>query len=195
MAEISSHTASCRGLPDARKARSKAVRCPAKYSVSWSRTSASAASSLGPRSSGPAPSVGPIVRLTRTPSSRTAVSGPIGDGTTACTVGMAADLLSDEGAPTLAPATDIPGSDRLLALLLGLLLALLAVVVVLDEPVQLAADEVTGGQLADRDAQRGQLAGQVLGVGAHRGGPRAVLLGLHAVPVGLPVLRQQDQGR
>ena len=34
--------------------------------------------------------------------------------------------------------------------------------------VQLAADEVAGGQLADRDPQRGQLARQVLGVGAVR---------------------------
>ncbi len=63
------------------------------------------------------------------------------------------------------------------------------------EPAELAADEVAGGQLADGHPQRRQLAGQVLGVGPGAGRAGAVLLGLHPVAVGLPVLRQQDQRR
>ena len=62
-------------------------------------------------------------------------------------------------------------------------------------PLQLAADEVTGGDVAERDPQRGDLAGQVLGVGDVALVARAVVLGLHAVAVGLPVLGEQDQRR
>ena len=71
----------------------------------------------------------------------------------------------------------------------------LALLEVLEQLAQLGAQEVAGGDVADGDAQRGQLAGEVVGVGDVALGAAAVLLVLHAVAVGLPVLREQDQRR
>src|SRR3954454_21175830 len=64
----------------------------------------------------------------------------------------------------------------------------------LQQALELGADEVTGGDLAERDTHGGDLAGEVLGV---RDGPvvlTPVLFELHAVAVGVPVLREKDQG-
>ena len=79
---------------------------------------------------------------------------------------------------------------------LGLLLPPVGVlgVVAGGEPVQLAADEVPGGQLADGDPQRGQLAGQELGVGLGLRRPRRSS-SADPVAVVLAVLGQQDQRR
>ena len=44
------------------------------------------------------------------------------------------------------------------------------------------------------EAQRDDLAGEVLGVGEVALGALAILLDLHAVAVVLPVLREQDEG-
>ena len=65
---------------------------------------------------------------------------------------------------------------------------------VLEQPLQLAAQEVTGGDLTESDAHRGNLPREVLGVGHRSLAQRPVLLVLHPVAVGLPVLREQDQG-
>ena len=64
-----------------------------------------------------------------------------------------------------------------------------------DQAVELGAQVLTGGDLADRDPQRGQLPGQVLGVGLRGERPLPVLLQRDPVPVGLAVLGQQDQRR
>src|SRR5829696_945465 len=58
---------------------------------------------------------------------------------------------------------------------------------------QLRAQEVTGGDLADGDPDGRQLPGQVLDVGAGALGDLPVLVEADPVPVGLPVLCQQDQ--
>ena len=63
----------------------------------------------------------------------------------------------------------------------------------LGDPVQLTAQVVAGRHLADRHPERGQLAGEVLGVGLRPLGAAAVLVQRHPVAVVLPVLRQQDQ--
>jgi len=64
---------------------------------------------------------------------------------------------------------------------------------VLEQLTQLRAQEVPGRDITDRDAQRRQLAGEVVGVGDVAFGAPTVLLVLHAVSVGLAVLREQDQ--
>ena len=61
--------------------------------------------------------------------------------------------------------------------------------------VEFVAQVVAGGDLADGQSQRGQFAGQELGVGLGLRGATAVLLQRDPVPVLLPVLRQQDQRR
>ena len=63
----------------------------------------------------------------------------------------------------------------------------------LDQVLQLRADPVAGGHLAEAEPQRGDLAGQVLGVGDAPLVLLAVLFEVDPVPVVLPVLRQQDQ--
>ena len=64
---------------------------------------------------------------------------------------------------------------------------------VLQQAAQFGADVVAGGDFAQRDAQRGQFPGEVLGVGEVAFGPLAVLLERDAVAVVLPVLGQQQQ--
>ena len=62
-----------------------------------------------------------------------------------------------------------------------------------EQRAQLRAQEVAGGDLADRHPQRGHLAGQELHVGVGPGVGLPVLLGDHPVARLLPVLREQDQ--
>src|SRR3954447_21171101 len=64
---------------------------------------------------------------------------------------------------------------------------------VLPQPVQLAAQVVPRGHLADGEPQRRQFPGQVLRVGLRLQGPVPVFLQGDAVAVVLPVLREQDQ--
>ena len=92
------------------------------------------------------------------------------------------------------------GSDKraqrladLLALGLGAPLGRL--VQLFGDPGQLGAQEVAGGDLAERDPQRRDLPGQILGVRLLRRRPPPVLVRRHPVAVGLPVLREQDQRR
>src|SRR5690606_34534165 len=59
--------------------------------------------------------------------------------------------------------------------------------------VELAAQVVAGGDLADGQPQRRQFTGQVLGVGLRLLGAATVLLQRHPVAVLLPVLGEQDQ--
>ena len=61
--------------------------------------------------------------------------------------------------------------------------------------LEFAAQVVAGGDLADGEPQRGQFAGEVLGVGLGLLGAAPVLLQRDPVAVLLPVLRQQDQRR
>ena len=64
-----------------------------------------------------------------------------------------------------------------------------------EQSAQFAADEVTGRDLAEAEAQAGDLAGQELHVGVRLGVGVAVLLLGDAVATFLPVLGQQDQRR
>src|SRR5947199_3692893 len=86
---------------------------------------------------------------------------------------------------------------RRLPLLLALVLGppVLRLVHLLHQLAQLRPDEVPGRHLAHRDPQRGDLPRQVLGVRLLHRRPPPVLVHGEAVPVGLPVLRQQDQRR
>ena len=70
-----------------------------------------------------------------------------------------------------------------------------ALLEVAEQGAQLGAQEVAGGDLADRHPQRGHLAGEELHVGVGAGVGLAVLLGDHLVAGLLPVLREQDQRR
>ena len=96
-----------------------------------------------------------------------------------------------------AALSDVDGVDRLgglgLRLLGRLRLALVALVEVVEQVAQLGAEEVAGGDLAERDPQRRDLAGEVLRVGDEALGAGPVVLVLHPVAVGLAVLREQDQ--
>lgn len=62
-----------------------------------------------------------------------------------------------------------------------------------DLVAQLGAHEITRGHLADAGAQRGDLAGQEVHVGARLGGDAAIVLQAQLVTCLLTVLRQQDQ--
>ena len=70
-----------------------------------------------------------------------------------------------------------------------------ALLQLLEQLAQLGAQEVPGGDVADRDPEGRELAGQVVGVGDVALGPGPVLLVLHPVAVGLAVLGEQDQRR
>src|SRR4051794_25141063 len=193
---MSRQTAICRSLPEGRSRRSNPVRAPEKYSSSSRTTSANPASSRSPSAAASVSRPGGSMNsATSAPSSATNVSGPIGDPVTVC---VRVTARSCRRGPTTSvdrgSAQGVAGEG--VALLLRLLLALLRLLAaVLGQPVELAADEVPGGELADGHPQPGQLPREVLGVGPGGRGPRAVLLGLHPVAVGLPVLRQQDQRR
>lgn len=65
---------------------------------------------------------------------------------------------------------------------------------ILEERAQLGADEVARCSLAERLSQRGNLAGEVLGIGERPLGTLTVLLGRDAVTVVLSVLRKKDEG-
>src|SRR6266508_2679540 len=84
------------------------------------------------------------------------------------------------GSPRALLALRLRPAERLLVQLLG-------------QPGQLRTQEVPGGHLAQGDPQRRDLPGQVLGVGLLHCRAPPVLLHRQAVPVGLAVLRQQDQ--
>src|SRR3954469_6223864 len=234
-----SHTASSNALPTGRRGRSNPVRLPAKYSTSCRTTSANPSSHRCPRSAGTSGRRDSSMwRPTSAPPSRTAVSGPMGEGTTVCVrvvvvrvivnVSMTGrragdaerDLLPRRGPYRRVPTTFgrrrtgprrgahrrrvvVPGARRRRQVdgrgsgdgvapagPVAAVVALLA-----GDPTQLTADEVAGGARAHGHAQGCQLPGQVLRVGAGGGGAGAILLGLHAVAVGLAVLGQQDQRR
>lgn len=72
-------------------------------------------------------------------------------------------------------------------------MAVLPLLQVPDEVLELGADPVPRRDLAEPDAQGGDLPGQVLGVGDRPLVLLAVLLQVDPVPVVLPVLREQDQ--
>src|SRR6478609_3232361 len=76
---------------------------------------------------------------------------------------------------------------------LVLRLAARQVLDVTQQAAELRAEEVAGGDLADRHPQRGDLAGQELHVGVGAGVGLAVLLGDHLVALLLAVLGEQDQ--
>src|SRR5690606_29557973 len=65
----------------------------------------------------------------------------------------------------------------------------------LEQVTQLAADEVARGDVIQRQAQRGDLAGDEVGGGVVALVGLAILLGLDAVAVVLPVLGEQQQRR
>ncbi|BDZ49837.1 hypothetical protein GCM10025867_20780 [Frondihabitans sucicola] len=69
-----------------------------------------------------------------------------------------------------------------------------AAVDLFEERPQLIADEVFRGHVLDREAQRYDFSGQVLGVGQIAFGPLAILLDLDSITVVLAILREQDQG-
>src|SRR5690606_18161007 len=66
---------------------------------------------------------------------------------------------------------------------------------VLEQTAQLRADEVARRDVTEGEPQRGELAGEVLGVGEVPLGALTVLLGGHPVPVVLPVLCEEDERR
>src|SRR6476620_10341470 len=70
-----------------------------------------------------------------------------------------------------------------------------AVLELVEQRAQLGAHEVTSRLLAQGQSQRGDLAGQELGVGEVALVPGPVLLEGDTVPVGLAVLGEQDEGR
>src|ERR1700761_917058 len=63
----------------------------------------------------------------------------------------------------------------------------------LDEVFHVLGQILGGGQFVEREADRGQFAGQVLGVGLGAGGNQTVPLEVGAVAFVLPVLGEQDQ--
>ena len=62
-------------------------------------------------------------------------------------------------------------------------------------PVMACSRSSTVTTLCEPDADRGDLAGEVLGVGLDARVDLAVAVGLDAVALGLAVLREQDQRR
>ena len=63
----------------------------------------------------------------------------------------------------------------------------------LRQVLQLVGQVLVGDHVAEGEADGGQLAGQVLGVGLSAGGDVAVPLDVGPVALVLPVLREQDQ--
>src|SRR6478609_5626823 len=140
---------------------------------------------------------------TRVRASRTAAATASGSR-----VSRAGDMPSIVGAPAGAPAGTCPlrGRGRAVPLAGAVPVARVGRVVrglalggrlpllgqLLQQVPQLGPDEVAGGDLGQRDAQRRHLARQELGVGEVPLRALPVLLGLHPVAVGLPVLREQD---